>query len=95
MVVLGCQPSAVYTTTSPLLIGTTFPEPSTPSQVVVPAYGVVEDEIRLNCNQPIPLVPLSSVSLDVGLFVHIPIFHAGAPTVPLSPIPNIAFPIFI
>jgi cysteine sulfinate desulfinase/cysteine desulfurase-like protein len=78
VVVLGCHHSAVYTTTSPLLMGTRFPDQSTQSHNVAPEYVVDEDEILLNFKPETLLVPLSRVNLLVGLVVPIPTF------VPLS-----------
>lgn len=57
-----------------MLTGTRLPDPSTPSQTFGHEYGVVVADIRERRNQPDHVIPLSIVSLVVGVIVPIPIF---------------------
>ncbi len=68
-----------------------------PETVLVQVARPVASETRVLPRPGVPPVIFichATSSLAVGLLVPIPILPAGAPTLPLSPIPNIAFPIF-
>ncbi len=70
--VLDVSPS--YTMTSPLLIGTTFHDPSTQSQTILLLVTTEVDDICENLSQARFPLPLSIVSLAPGVIVQIPIF---------------------
>lgn len=61
--------------TSPLLIGTTFHDPSTQSQTIL-FETTVDVELTFAKRRPeVPVSPLSIVNFDPGVIVPIPIFH--------------------
>lgn len=82
----------MYTTTSPLLIGTRLPDPSTQSPVAAPVYVADEELILVNRSHAVLLTPLSSVNFAVGLVVPIPTFEPLSKScdtyIPIQPVPN-------
>ena len=65
--------NASYTTTSPLLTGTTLPAASTPSPTLVPAYGVEVESSVVNLSQEVFATPALISNFAPGLVVPIPI----------------------